>query len=166
MARPWTVPTLLQTLSRTASHKVRFLETNHITRLRRPVRMHGTLQYTPPSTLVMRQSGPRKGVYRIEGDRLFVNGAQHGVPVERYPGVMAIVSGFEGLLSGNYALLAHDFRVHLAGSRKAWELTLRPRLASLRKALTEVVVTGRGGQLVEITTRVPDGDTSNMHILP
>lgn len=157
---------LLRTLSRTASHKVRFLETNHIARLRRPVHMQGTLQYKPPSTLVMKQSGAHKGIYRIEGDRLFVNQARHGVPVERYPGVLAIVSGFEGLLSGNYALLTHDFRVHLAGSRAAWRLMLRPRMVSLQKALTEVVVTGRGGQLVEIMTRVPNGDSSDMHILP
>ena len=164
--RPWTVSTLLQALSRTANHKVRFTETNHIASLKRPIHMHGELEYTPPDILVMKQSAPRKVVYRIEGNRLFVNHAVRGVPVSRYPGVVAIVSGFEGLLSGNHALLAHDFALALSGNAERWQLVLRPRLASLRRVLTSVVVKGRNGQFVEITTHAPDGDFSVMHIIP
>ncbi len=126
----------------------------------------GTLQYIKPDTLVMTQSAPRKAVYRIEGDRLFVNGARRGVAVNRYPGVLAIVSGLEGLLSGNYPLLAHDFTIRLQGSRKAWRLRLQPRLRSLKRALTRVAISGRGAQLTEIRTRAPNGDTSDMRILP
>jgi hypothetical protein len=114
----------------------------------------------------MKQSGTHKAVYRIVGNRLFVNHAANGVPVSRYPAVVAIVSGFEGLLSGNYALLSHDFTTHLKGGRKAWQLTLQPRLPSLQKALTEVVIVGHGGQLAEITTRAPNGNYSDMRILP
>ncbi len=145
--------------------KVRFTEVNHLASLRRPVRAHGTLQYIKPATLIMTQSAPRKAVYRIVGNRLFVNGVHRGVPVTRYPGVVAIVSGFEGLLSGNYALLAHDFTTHLTGDRKAWHLLLRPRLTSLKRALSSVAISGRGPRLVEIETRAPNGDTSDMHIL-
>jgi len=166
VARPWTVPTLLKTLSHTTNHKVRFIETNHIASLNRPVHMHGTMKYIPPDTLVMTQSGAHKGVYRIVGDRLFVNDAARGVPVRHYPAVMAIVSGFEGLLSGNYALLAHDFSTRLEGRPEAWRLTLKPRLASLKKALIEVIIDGRGGTLIHIQTRAPNGDFSDMHILP
>ncbi len=112
----------------------------------------------------MTQSAPRRAVYRIVGNRLFVNGARHGVAVTRYPGVVAIVSGFEGLLSGNYALLAHDFTTHLTGDRTAWHLLLTPRLASLKQALSSVAISGRGAALVEIKTRAPNGDMSDMRI--
>lgn len=162
----WTVFTLLQALSHSPNHKVHFVETNHIASLSRPIHMHGELEYQPPDVLIMKQSAPRKAVYRIEGDRLFVNHSRRGVPVGRYPGVVAIVSGFMGLLSGNHALLAHDFAMTLSGNAERWQLTLRPRLASLRQAVTSVVVTGHKGQLVEITSRAPDGDFSVMRIVP
>ena len=145
---------------------MRFTETNHIVGLKRPLHLRGVLRYTPPSTLVMKQSAPRKGVYRIVGDRLYVNHAKRGVPVSRYPGVIAIVSGFEGLLSGNQALLTHDFGARLTGASGDWRLVLHPRLAELRRAVTRVTVTGHGGQLVEVTTAAPNGDFSVMHILP
>ncbi|MHB8253565.1 MAG: LolA-related protein [Acidiferrobacter sp.] len=164
--QPWTVPALLKTLSHTANHKVRFTQTNHIASLNRPIHMRGTLAYTPPDTLVMTQSAPRKAIYRIKGDRLYVNQAQQGVPVSRYPGVEAIASGFEGLLSGNHALLAHDFALTLSGNAQGWQLVLRPRLGALRRALTDVVVTGREGQFMKITTHAPNGDFSVMRIVP
>lgn len=160
------MPRLLRTLRGTTSHRVRFTETNHIADLKRPLHIRGALRYTPPSTLVMEQSAPRKGVYRIVGDRLYVNHARRGVPVSRYPGLIAIVSGFEGLLSGNQALLTHDFRVSLTGDEQGWQLVLQPRLAALRRAMTQVTITGQGGRLVEVTTRARHGDFSVMHILP
>lgn len=163
---PWTVPRLLQTLRHATSHRVRFTETNHIVGLKRPLHLRGALRYTPPSTLVMEQSVPRKAVYRIVGDRLYVNHAERGVPVGRYPALIAIVSGFEGLLSGNQALLTHDFAVSLTGDSEGWRLVLHPRLAVLRRAVTTVTVTGHGGRLAEITTETPRGDFSVMHILP
>ena len=158
--------TLLQTLGRTANHKVHFTQTNYIASLTRPIHMHGTLAYTPPDVLVMTQSAPHKAVYRISGNRLFVNQNQQGVPVSRYPGVLVIVAGFEGLLSGNQALLAHDFALTLSGRAEDWELTLRPRLAVLRRVLTDVVIKGRNGQFVRITTHAPNGDHSVMRIIP
>ena len=164
--RPWTLSSLLQTLQHTTSHRVRFTETNHIAGLKRPLHLRCALRYTPPNTLVMKQSVPHKAVYRIVGDRLYVNHATRGVAVSRYPGLIAIVSGFEGLLSGNQALLTHDFAVTLSGDVGAWRLVLHPRLAELRRAVTTVAITGRGGQLVEITTLAPRGDFSVMHILP
>lgn len=157
---------LLKTLAHTVSHKVRFIEVNHLASLRRPVHSHGTLQYDKPDTLIMTQSAPRKAIYRIVGTRLFVNHTHRGVPVSRYPGVIAMVSGFEGLLSGNYALLTHDFRTHLEGDRKGWRLLLRPRLAALKRALVSVAISGHGARLAEIVTRAPNGDSSDMHILP
>ncbi len=164
--QPWGVPALLHTLSRGVSHEVRFVEVNHLASLRHPIRAHGTLQFRKPHTLIMTQSAPHKAVYRIEGNRLFVNHSERGVPVSRYPGVIAIVSGFEGLLSGNYALLAHDFKTRLQGTPQSWRLTLHPRLAALKRALTSVMIRGQGARLVTIKTRAPNGDFSDMHILP
>ena len=157
---------LLKTLAHTVNHKVRFIEVNHLASLRRPVHARGTLQYVKPDTLIMIQSAPRKAVYRIVGDRLFVNRAHRGVPVSHYPGVIAMVSGFEGLLSGNYALLTHDFHTRLQGDRKAWRLLLRPRLAALKRALVSVAISGHGARFAEIVTRAPNGDSSDMRILP
>ena len=157
---------LLKTLAHTVTHKVRFIEVNHLASLRHPVQARGTLQYEKPDTLIMTQSAPRKAVYRIVGDRLFVNQTRRGVPVSRYPGVIAMVSGFEGLLSGNYALLTHDFHARLQGDRKAWRLLLRPRLAALKRALVSVAIGGHGARLAEIVTRAPNGDSSDMRILP
>ena len=77
-----------------------------------------------------------------------------------------MVSGFEGLLSGNYALLTHDFHARLQGDRKAWRLLLRPRLAALKRALVSVAIGGHGARLAEIVTRAPNGDSSDMRILP
>ena len=163
---PWTVPMLLKTLAGAANRKARFTEVNHLASLRRAVRVYGTLQYIKPDTLIMTEGAPRKAIYRIVGGRLFVNRARRGVSVGRYPSVIAMVSGFEGLLSGNYALLTHDFTTRLQGNRKAWRLLLRPRLAALKKALISVAITGHGTQLTQITTRAPNGDSSDMYILP
>ncbi len=157
---------LLKTIAHTVNRKVRFIETNHLASLRRPVHAHGTLRYQKPDTLIMTQSAPRKAVYRIVGNRLFVDHARRGVPVSRYPGVIAIVSGFEGLLSGDYALLTHDFSTRLRGDRKAWRLVLRPRLATLKRALVSVAISGHGAHLARIVTRAPNGDSSDMRILP
>lgn len=128
--------------------------------------IHGDLEFIAPDTLIMKQSAPHKGVYRIVGNRLFVNQARRGVPVSRYPGVVAIVSGFEGLLSGNQALLAHDFTPLLSGNAQSWQLVLKPRLALLKRALTKVVVEGHEGQFVQVITHAPNGNYAVMRIIP
>lgn len=164
--RPWTVAVLLKTVAHAVHRKVHFTEVNHLASLKYPVRTRGTLEYVKPDTLVMTQSAPRQAIYRIVGDRLYVNRTRRGVPVSRFPGVIALVSGFEGLLSGNYALLNHDFTTRLQGDRKAWRLVLRPRLTVLRKALASVAISGHGARFARIVTRAPNGDRSDMRILP
>ncbi len=114
----------------------------------------------------MREQDPRTAVYRIQGDRLFVNGAHRGVPVARAPALLAIASGFEGLLSGNRALLLHDFHAHLGGVLGAWRLTLVPRMATLKRVVRAVRVRGRIGRITRIVTHAPDGDFSVLRITP
>ncbi len=162
---PWTVPILLNAVAHEARHEVRFVETTHLASLTRPLKTSGRLIYRKPATLIMRQQRPSPVTYRIVGGRLYVNG-HPGVPIDRIPQVMAIVSGFEGLLSGNRALLLHDYTLRLTGSARRWRLRLVPRLPALAKVVRVVEVRGHGGEPTSVRTTTPGGDFSVMRLSP
>ncbi len=165
MAATWTVPALLRAVARNAHHEVHFVQVTHLSSLTRPLQTSGRLIYRKPATLIMEQERPTKASYRIVNGRLYVNG-QRGVPVRRVPQVMAIVSGFEGLLSGNRALLLHDYAVHLRGSARHWQLSLVPRLPVLARILRHIEVRGHDGEPTEVRTVAPGGDFSVMRLSP
>ncbi|MDA8390180.1 MAG: hypothetical protein M0Z76_05555 [Gammaproteobacteria bacterium] len=156
---------LLSAVALNARHEVHFAETTRLSSLTRPLETSGRLIYRKPSTLIMRQQRPAPVTYRIVGERLYVNG-HRGVSIDRVPQLMAIVSGFEGLLSGNRALLQHDYTLHLRGSARQWRLRLVPRLAALAKVVRTIEVRGHDGEPTEVRTTTPKGDFSVMRLSP
>lgn len=165
-AQSWTVSALLRALAQNPTRIVHFKETNHLRSLRAAVHFRGTLAFIPPDTLLMKQNAPHPGQYKIVGNQLYVGARRRSVPVDRVPAIEAMVSGFEGLLSGNRALLMHDYRILISGSRRRWRLTLTPRLRSLQGVVKDVVVRGQGGDMTKVTSRAPDGDYAVIRISP
>ncbi|MHB1565196.1 MAG: LolA-related protein [Acidiferrobacter sp.] len=157
---------LLQALAHGVPHAVQFRQTNHISSLRAPVRLAGRLRYAPPATLVMQETTPRAVTYRIVGARLFIGDRRRSVPLAQFPQLLAMVASFIGLLSGNGALLTHDYHLQLHGTPRAWQLRLQPRLADLARVVTMVTVRGHDGVLTTVTTRAANGNYSVIHLTP
>lgn len=168
VAATWTLPDLLHAVARNQHHAVRFVQTTHLSSLTHPLQTSGLLSYRKPDTMVMKQMHPTRATYRVVDGRLYVHDAQgrHSVSISHVPQVMAIVSSFEGLLSGNQALLLHDYTARLSGSVHAWRLLLVPRLRSLAQVVRTIEVRGHGGQLSEVKTMTPKGDFSVMRLSP
>jgi hypothetical protein len=111
---------------------------------------------------------PQKESVVFEGDSVTVRtaeGSVHTLDVDDHPMVQGLVAAFQATLQGRMEELAERFSVALEGGEADWRLTLTPKTAAMKEALSAVILSGRAGTIRTIRIETADGDSSVMTLL-
>jgi len=148
------------TPARTAYTEVRFVRM-----LRKPLVLHGELEYGGADKLGKTVIAPYHESMTIAEGNVVVRRdgrAERNFSLERAPELQALLSGFSALLGGDAAALQHAFTLQLVENGANWTLTMAPASAGLAKHLRDMVVHGAGDEARCFTLHETSGETSTM----
>lgn len=163
-ARPVTLDALLQRFAALPGLHASFREEKRVALLAAPLVSEGTLDYAPPSRMVRRTTSPAPSTVLIEGASLRFNDGRstQNVDMNAAPIVRQFVDSFLAIVSGDRAALERSYepalRVPDASQPDAWELTLRPRVATIQRVFRSIELRGSGVVLASMTLRESSGD--------
>lgn len=156
---------LIARLARPAPSSTEYVEVRFVHMLRKPLVLHGGLDYGGAGKLGKRVERPYRETTTIADGS--VNVQREGrpprqFPLDRAPELQALLAGFSALLGGNAAALEKYYTISLVENAANWTLTLTPRDAALSRHLREIVVDGAGGEPSCFSLHEADGDASIM----
>lgn len=134
-----------QQLAKQASLQVDFIQTKQMAALKKPLVMKGALLYNKTDGIVWQLVSPYRIRYEFNGQAMIETnaaGERRERKAEDSPAIAQISNIFKAILSADQALLAQHFNLTALGSIQKWEMHLTPKAAYLRKAMTEIVMTG------------------------
>ena len=162
----WTVEQVVASLKEGREPSVSFEETTYSSLLTEPLIVHGTLRFTPPSTLEKEVTEPYRERYLIEGDRVtFESERKHvkkTISLEDYPALRSFVEAFRATLTGDVAQLKQVYETTVEGTSRQWTLLLRPYDPAGKSMIDYLLLSGSEGHIATIAIRAPDGDRSVM----
>jgi len=157
---------LMATLAQVSTSHARYREVKHVSMLKEPLNLSGTLFYARPDRMEKRQTRPFAEVIRVEGDRLTVerDGRTRSVSLRGAPLVDALVESLRATLAGDAASLESLYEARVEGAPDRWTLLLTPRDPEVAAAVRSIAVAGSGARLARIEIVEPGGDSSVMTI--
>lgn len=157
---------IMQQMTKSGGHTVRFVERRELDILDRPLESKGELTFIPPSSLEKRVIEPKSEIYFVDRDLLtIVTGDRHKVlQLANFPGLRAFVEAFRASLAGDSDTLQRFYKIDLKGSLIDWKLTLTPLQADMAKYVSFVIISGAYGQVSEIETIERNGDVTLMKL--
>lgn len=160
-----TLDAILAALTLDAPAQMAFREVRQDPMLQSEERQSGRIAFEPPDTLIRETDGRRGEHVRIEGRELTLTrgDAVREIRLDEQPGLEAFAGLFRSLLQGDREALEAGFEVELDGDLEAWELELRPRDRALRRAIIEITIRGREGEIRRMDTWESGNRTSRMH---
>jgi Outer membrane lipoprotein carrier protein LolA-like len=162
----WTVEKLLSLLKAQHEPSIAFEEATYSSLLTEPLKVRGSLRFTPPATMEKTITDPFHERYLVEGDRVIFESQRKGVKrtisLEDYPALRGFIEAFRATLTGDAAELRKIYEVTMDGTRGKWTLLLRPREAAGKAVVDYILLTGSEGRVATIAIRSPDGDRSVM----
>ncbi|WP_018946932.1 LolA-related protein [Thioalkalivibrio sp. AKL17] len=160
-----TLDAILAALSLDAPAEMAFREVRQDPMLQSEDRQSGRIAFEPPDTLIRETDGRRGEHVRIEGRELTLTRGDsvREIRLDDQPGLEAFAGLFRSLLQGDREALEAGFEVELDGDLEAWELELRPRDRALRRAIIEITIRGREGEIRRMDTWESGNRTSRMH---
>ena len=142
-----------------------YTEVRFVHLLRKPVVLHGVLDYGGADRLGKRVEQPYRETMQIADGKVDVlrdgRSPQH-FSLDRAPELQALLGGFSALLGGDAAALGKVYTITLVENAANWTLTLTPRNADLTKHLREIVVDGAGNEPGCFSLHQANGDASVM----
>jgi len=163
---PFDVPGLMDLLAQVASRKDRFTETKTLAMLTQPVVLKGTLAYVRPDRVEKHVISPYTEDLVVQGDRLTLTSAKgtKQIAVESHPLIRSFIEAIRASLAGELSVLRRLYHIKFQGTRRQWELTLRPLEAQAAEYLTSITLRGEGDRLTAVDIRETGGDRSVMEI--
>lgn len=163
----WDLGRLLREVAAQDNRWRRFVERRFVAALETPVDASGELRFIAPARLEKRTASPHAEVLALDGDQLSIDGpaGRATMSLRQVPEAAALVEGLRAILAGDRATLERAFVATLAGGAADWHLRLVPRDPRALRLLSEIRVSGRGGELDLVETDQADGDRSVMRIL-
>jgi len=161
------VPQLMRMLAQNKSDKARFVEKKYIGFIDVPLFSSGTLSFVAPDRLEKRTLKPKPETMILDGDTLILERPgknRLSLSLDDHPEVAAFIESIRGTMAGDLSTLQSFYTLKLAGSAKAWQLTLTPKQEKLNSIFEYIVIHGSGADIdaIELTQR--DGDHSEMVI--
>jgi hypothetical protein len=135
-----------QQLARQTSLQVNFIQTKQMAALKKPLVMKGELLYNKADGVIWQLTSPYRVRYEFNGQAIIETnaaGERRERKAEDSPAIAQISNIFKAILSADQALLAQHFTLAASGSMQQWQMHLTPKAAYLRKAMTEIVLTGK-----------------------
>ena len=133
--------------------------------LRKPLVLHGQLDYSGPGKLGKRVDAPYRETTTIADGTVDVvregRATQH-FDLQRAPELNALLTGFSALLGGDAATLQQFYTIDFVENNAVWTLTLTPRAPELARHLRALIVAGSANEPRCFTLQQADGDSSTM----
>ncbi|RRJ95115.1 outer membrane lipoprotein carrier protein LolA [Opitutaceae bacterium TAV4] len=153
---PITPETLQARLSLNGSLHCAYEQTRNISGMARPLRASGTLEISPETGLVLRQTKPFAQTFRITPDRIETTLERQPpeiITARDNPRLFQFNQLLSALFRADHAALSESFTPALSGTLDAWTLQLEPRDDLLQKIFLRISLTG--GRHID-TLRIED----------
>jgi len=155
---------IMQGLAQVKSARGRFVERKYLAMLEAPLESSGTLYYAAPGRLEKHMLAPRQESMILEGDTLVIDnketGQRRSFALQEHAVLWAFVESIRSTLGGDLATLKRFYHVALEGDAQAWRLRLKPTDRRMRRAATEIRVSGKGAWVGVIEILEAGGDRS------
>jgi len=156
---------LVARLARPAPATTRYTEVRFVHLLRKPLLLHGELDYGGADHLGKRVLAPYKEATVIADGAVSVTRegrAPRQFGLERAPQLQALLASFSALLGGDAATLRKYYTLELVENAPNWKLTLVPRDSGLARHLRRIVVDGGANEPRCFSLNEANGDGSVM----
>ena len=158
---------LIARLARPAPATTPYAEVRFVHLLRRPIVLHGDLEYGGADHLGKRVDVPYHETTTIAGGDVKVQRegrAPRQFALDRAPQLQALLASFSALLGGDAAKLQKYYTIALVENASTWTLTLTPKDGELARHLRNIVVDGAAGEPRCFAMTEGNGDASVMLI--
>ena len=159
---------LLQLLAQRRHGHATFTEVHELAILERPLQSSGELVYDAPDRLEKRTLKPKPEDLLLEHGVLTVQRGHRRqvLSLRDYPQIVPFVESIRATLAGDRAALERYFTVQFSGSLADWTLELRPKDATVARAMHNVRIHGERDAIRTVEIRQRDGDSSVLTIGP
>jgi hypothetical protein len=157
---------LIARLAHPAPARTAYSEVRFVRMLRKPLVLHGELEYGGAEQLGKTVSAPYRETMTIADGNVVVRRDGRGertFALDRAPELQALLSGFSALLGGDAATLQKNFTLQLVDNAQNWTLTMTPS-GGLSKHLRDMIVDGAADEPRCFTLHESSGETSIMLI--
>jgi hypothetical protein len=154
-------------LRREAPARTPYIEVRFSGLLERPLILRGELEYLGPGKLGRRVDSPYNEQTTVSDGTATVRRGERAprtFSLGQAPELDGFLRGFAALLGGDAATLARDFELSVNGTRKSWQLLLKPRDRRLARRINSIQVDGVENTPHCFRTRDSDGDVNVMLI--
>jgi len=163
------IDSLLQALARPLPAETAFVEQRGSELLDAPLLLRGRLSHPRPGVLVREVRSPYPEVTTVADGRVEI--VRDGERRRRFslrnaPELAALLAGFEGMVTGDRALLERHYALTLERDGERWLLTLTPRDPRSARRVRSLRLSGREAELLCTEVRQPDGGGSRMLVGP
>lgn len=144
----------------------RFREQKRILLLRQPLVSEGEIFYFPPHNLLRVVHKPEHSELRLKNEQLTTrdSSGKTWLDLTAHPALADLVRSFTHLLAGDAAFFRATYTIDFkAMPRNGWRLTLVPKMATLKKLISELRFEGRAHTLERMVVTEASGDTSLTH---
>ena len=158
---------LIARLARPAPARTAYTEVRFVRVLRKPLVLHGQLEYGGPGQLGKRVDAPYRETTKIADGAVEVlreGRAPRHFDLARAPELQALLTGFSALLGGDAATLQQFYTISLVENAAKWTLSLAPRKPA--QHLRALVVDGAESEPRCFTVQQADGDSSTLLLGP
>jgi hypothetical protein len=158
---------LIARLAHPAPARTAYSEVRFVRMLRKPLVLHGELEYGGAERLGKTVTAPYRETMTIADGNVVVQREGRGerkFALDRAPELQALLSGFSALLGGDAATVQKNFTLQLVDNAQNWTLTMTPSSAALSKHLRDMVVDGAANEPRCFTLHESSGETSIMLI--
>jgi len=152
-------------LARPAPATTSYTEVRFVHLLRRPLVLHGELEYGGAERLGKNVQTPYRESTAIADGAVTVTRegrAPRKFGLERAPELQALLASFSALLGGDALTLHKYYAVKLVENAAKWTLTLTPKDAGLARHLRDIEVDGAGKEPQCFALHEANGDASVM----
>ena len=166
-ATPSEAAALIARLARPAPASTPYTEVRFVRLLRKPLVLHGQLDYNGPGQLGKRVDAPYRETTKIAAGAVEVTregrAARH-FDLQRAPELQALLAGFSALLGGDASSLEQVYTISVVENAPNWTLTLAPRAPT--QHLRALVVDAAAAEPHCFTVQQADGDSSTLLLGP
>lgn len=163
---PFSLNLIMEKMAETGGHTVRFVERRELDILVDALVSKGELTFIPPGGLEKRIIEPKLETYIVNKNQLTIvtGDTQKVLQLTDFPGLRAFVEAFRASLAGDIETLRKFYKVDIAGSKEAWELTLTPLQTDMVQYVSFVTIKGAQGLVSQIKTTERNGDITLMEL--
>ncbi len=164
------VEQLLGQIARAGGQDIAFEESRFLNTLMTPLISRGRLIYEPPDRLIKLILEPRRESAVFDEDRLAILDGEDkeiaSIDLWMQPDLRLTFDSIIAMLTGDVERLCWAFWITLDGDEEDWCLKLVPKIDASKSRVENILVSGRGDQLLSFDFRQSDGDRSLIRLLP